>query len=78
NDIILTVNRVNNQPEADKIRLMLGGSPCFSRLFILPFDPEIIQLEPSVNLLFSHPAMIINEIRKLAAAVTDPHNLEAS
>jgi hypothetical protein len=43
----------------------------FSRMIFLPCDPEIIHLEPAVNRLLSRESAFINEIRKLAATITD-------
>jgi CO dehydrogenase maturation factor len=69
-DIILVVNRVGNQAEVDKIREKIGGFTGFSRMIFLPYDPEIIHLEPAVNRLFSRDSAFIDEMRTLAATVT--------
>ena len=69
-DIILVVNRVGNQAEVDKIREIIGGFTGFSRMIFLPYDPEIIHLEPAVNQLLSCESAFIDEMRQLAATVT--------
>jgi len=69
-DIILVVNRVGNQAEVDKIRETIGGFTGFSRMIFLPYDPEIIHLEPAVNQLLSCESAFIDEMRTLAATVT--------
>ena len=69
-DIILVVNRVGNQAEVDKIREIIGGFAGFSRMIFLPYDPEIIPLEPAVNQLLSCESAFIDEMRQLAATVT--------
>jgi hypothetical protein len=40
-------------------------------MIFLPFDPEIIHLEPAVNGLLSRESGFINEIRKLAATISN-------
>ncbi|HUW86270.1 MAG TPA: AAA family ATPase, partial [Methanoregula sp.] len=50
-DIILVVNRVGNQADVDTIHKKMDGFTGFSRIMFLPFDPEIIHLEPAVNRL---------------------------
>lgn len=70
-DIILVVNRVDNQTEVDKIRENEGGFTGFSRMIFLPWDPEIIHLEPAVNRLLSGDAPFIREVRILEKIVTD-------
>lgn len=70
-DIILVVNRVNNQTEVDKIRENEGGFTGFSRMIFLPRDPEIIHLEPAVNRLLSGDATFIREVRILENIVID-------
>jgi len=77
-DIILVVNRVGNQAEVDKIREKMGGFTGFSRMIFLPFDPEIIHLEPAVNRLLSSKSAFMNEMRALAATVTDPGKVRSS
>jgi CO dehydrogenase maturation factor len=66
-DIILVIKRVGNQAEVDKIREIIGGFTGFSRMIFLPYDPEIIHLEPAVNRLLSRQSSFINEIRRLSA-----------
>jgi CO dehydrogenase maturation factor len=68
---ILVVNRIGNPADADKIHQKIGGFTGFSQLVFLPFDPEIIHLEPAVNRLLSRESPFINEIRRLGAIVTD-------
>jgi CO dehydrogenase maturation factor len=70
-NIILVVNRIGYPTDVDKICQKIGGFTGFSQMIFLPFDPEIIHLEPSVNQLLSHEAAFINEIRILAATVTN-------
>jgi CO dehydrogenase maturation factor len=69
--IFLVVNRVCNQEETDKICHKISGFSGFSRIFFLPYDPEIIHLEPAVNRLLSGNAEFIRNLRILAAIVTD-------
>jgi CO dehydrogenase maturation factor len=68
---ILVVNRIGNPADIDKIRQKIGGFTGFSNMIFLPFDPEIIHLEPAVNRLLSRESPFINEIRRLSAIVTD-------
>jgi len=77
-DIILVVNRVGNHADADKIRDKVSGFTGFSRMIFLPFDPEIIHLEPAVNRLLSSKSAFMNEMRALAATVTDPGKVRSS
>jgi len=77
-DIILVVNRVGNQADVDKIREKMGGFTGFSRIIFLPFDPEIIHLEPAVNRLLLCESAFMNEIRTLTATVTDPGEVRSS
>ena len=77
-DIILVVNRVGNQADVDKIRQKMGGFAGFSRMIFLPFDPEIIHLEPAVSRLLVRKSTFIHEIRTLAAAVTDRSEVRSS
>lgn len=69
-DIILAVNRVGNQAEVDKIREKMGGFTEFSRIMFLPFDPEIVRIEPAVNQLLSGDSAFIREVRVLSEMVT--------
>ena len=71
-NIILVVNRVGNPVGADTIHEKMEGCTGFSRSMFLPFDPEIIHLEPAVNHLLSRESAFINEIRALIQTVTDP------
>jgi len=73
---ILVVNRVCNQADVDKIREKMGGFAGFSRIMFLPFDPEIIHLEPAVNRLLLCESAFMNEIRTLTATVTDPGEVQ--
>jgi CO dehydrogenase maturation factor len=70
-NIILVVNRIGNPADIDKIHQKIGGFTGFSNMVFLPFDPEIIHLEPAVNRLLSRESSFINEIRRLSAIVTD-------
>lgn len=67
--IILVVNRVGDQEEAEKIREKMGGSSGFSRMIFLRFDPEIIHLEPAVNRLLAGESAFIDEIHALAGII---------
>jgi CO dehydrogenase maturation factor len=69
-NIILVVNRIGNPADIDKIREKIGGFTGFSHMIFLPFDPEIIHLEPAVNRLLSRESSFINEIRRMSAIVT--------
>ena len=69
-NIILVVNRMGNEAEGEKIRQKIKGFTGFSQMIFLPFDPEIIHLEPSVSRLLSGNSAFINEIRVLSATVT--------
>jgi hypothetical protein len=40
-------------------------------MIFLPFDPEIIHLEPAVNRLLSRESPFINEIRRLSTIVAE-------
>jgi CO dehydrogenase maturation factor len=68
---ILVVNRIGNPADVDKICQKVEGFAGFSHMIFLPFDPEIIHLEPAVNQLLSRESSFINEIRSLIALVTD-------
>ena len=70
-NIILVVNRIGNPADIDKIHQKIGGFTGFSHMIFLPFDPEIIHLEPAVNRLLSSESSFINEIRRLSTIVTD-------
>jgi len=77
-DIILVVNRVGNQVEVDKIHKNMSGFTGFSRMIFLPDDPEIIHLEPAVNRLLSRDSAFTNEIRTLAAIITDREKVRST
>ncbi|HUT38999.1 MAG TPA: AAA family ATPase [Methanoregula sp.] len=77
-DIILVVNRVGNQADADTIHKKMDGFTGFSRIMFLPFDPEIIHLEPAVNRLLSRESAFIDEIRSLTATVTGTGEIRSS
>ena len=49
----------------------MGGFTGFSQMIFLPFNPEIIHLEPAVNRLLSGDAEFIREVRTLAELVTN-------
>jgi CO dehydrogenase maturation factor len=68
---ILVVNRIGNIADVDKICQKVEGFIGFSHMIFLPFDPEIIHLEPAVNQLLSRESALINEIRNLIALVAD-------
>jgi CO dehydrogenase maturation factor len=68
-DIILVVNRVGNLIEAEKIREEMGGLTGFSRMVFLPFDPEIIHLEPAVTHLISGNSVFMHEIHTLGGII---------
>jgi CO dehydrogenase maturation factor len=68
---ILVVNRIGNPADVDKIYRKVVGFTGFSHMIFLPFDPEIIHLEPAVNQLLSRESSFVNEIRSLIALVTD-------
>lgn len=69
-DIVLVVNRAGNQAEVEKIRQKTGGMTGFSQMIFLPYDPEIIHLEPAVSQLLSGDTEFIRKVRNLAKAVT--------
>jgi len=77
-DIILVVNRVGDQADAEKIHGMMGGFTGFSQMIFLPDDPEIIHLEPAVNRLLSRESAFTNEIRTLAATITDREEIRST
>jgi CO dehydrogenase maturation factor len=68
-DIVLIVNREGNPAEAEKIREKMGGSAGFSRMVFLPFDPEIVHLEPAVTHMLSGGSAFMHEIHALAGIV---------
>jgi CO dehydrogenase maturation factor len=70
-DIILVVNRAGKEADSDKIRKKLDGFTGFSRMIFLPFDPEIIHLEPAVSQLISENSAIVREVGVLAEMITD-------
>lgn len=70
-NIILVINRIGNPEDVDKIRQKMGGFTGFSRMIFLPFDPEIIHLEPAVNRMLLRESACINEIRTLSVTVTN-------
>jgi CO dehydrogenase maturation factor len=70
-NIILVVNRIENPADIDKIHQKIGVFTGFSHMVFLPFDPEIIHLEPAVNHLLSRESSFINEIRRLGTIVTE-------
>ncbi len=70
-DIILAINRVGNLADVDKIPERVGGFTGFSRMMFLPFDSEIIHLEPAVNRLLSTDSEFIREVRTLAETITE-------
>jgi CO dehydrogenase maturation factor len=69
-NIILVINRICHPADVDKIRQKMGGFTGFSRMIFLPFDPEIIHLEPAVNRLLSEDSEFTRDIRTLAEIVT--------
>ncbi len=70
-DIILVVNRADNEADIDKIRKKLDGFTGFSRMIFLPFDPGIIHLEPAVSQLVSENSAFVREVRVLSEMITD-------
>jgi CO dehydrogenase maturation factor len=76
-EIILVVNRIDNQADIEKIREKTGGFSGFSQMIFLPFDPEIIHLEPAVNRLLGRESAFMREIRALAAIVTDTREIRS-
>jgi CO dehydrogenase maturation factor len=70
-DIILVVNRVDNQEEVDKIRENIAGFTGFSRMIFLPCCPEIIHLDPSVNRLISGNSEFIRTVKILSEMVSE-------
>ena len=69
-NIILVINRIGNPADVDTIRQKIGGFTGFSRMIFLPFDPEIIHLEPAVNRLLSEDSEFTRDVRTLAEIVT--------
>lgn len=69
-NIILVINRIGNSADINKIHQKMGGFSGFSRMIFLPFDPEIIHLEPAVNRLLSGESAFVNEIHALSSTVT--------
>jgi len=68
-DIILAVNKVDNQADADKIRDKAGGFPGFSRVIFLPFDSGVVHQEPEVSSLLAGESPFVREVRTLASMV---------
>jgi len=68
-DIILVVNRVGDQSEVEKIQKEMGRSTEFSRMVFLPFNPEIIHLEPAVNRILEGQSAFIDEIHALGGII---------
>ncbi len=68
-DIILVVNRVGNQAEVERIHQKTGKMTGFSQMVFLPYNPEIIHLEPAVSQILSGDAEFIRKVRNLAKAV---------
>jgi len=77
-DIILVMNKAGRQADVDKIREKMGGFTGFSRMIFLPVDPEIIHLEPAVYQLLSRESAFTNEIRTLAATITDREEVQST
>ena len=67
--IILVVNRVGDQAEVEKIREKMGGLTGFSRVIFLPFDPEIVNLEPAVTGMLSGRSVFLHEIQTLTGII---------
>jgi CO dehydrogenase maturation factor len=67
--IILVVNRVGDQAEVEKIREKMGGLTGFSRVIFLPFDPEIVNLEPAVTGMLSGRSVFLHEIQALTGII---------
>jgi CO dehydrogenase maturation factor len=70
-NIILVVNRISNPADIDKIFQKIVGFTGFSQMIFLPYDPEIIHLEPAVNRLLSRESPFINEIHRLSTIVAE-------
>jgi CO dehydrogenase maturation factor len=69
NDVILAVNRADDQTDINRINQRLGDYGEFSRTIFLPYDPEIIRLEPAVGPLLSYESVFVREVRTLSALV---------
>jgi CO dehydrogenase maturation factor len=69
NDIILTVNRTDDQTDIHRISQRVGDPGEFSRMVLLPFDPEVIQREPAVGSLLSDKSLFIKEVRTLVTMI---------
>ncbi|HET6581167.1 MAG TPA: cobyrinic acid a,c-diamide synthase, partial [Methanoregula sp.] len=80
-EVILAVNRVGNQTDAEKLREKTGGFPGFSRLIFLPFDSGVVSEEPVVISHLAGGSTFIRSVRTLAAMITSgvqfgPQNFE--
>jgi CO dehydrogenase maturation factor len=69
NDIILAVNRADDRMDIHRIYQRVGNPGEFSRMILLPFDPEVVHFEPAVGSLLSNESIFIREVRKLATMV---------
>lgn len=69
NDIILVVNRTDDQTDLNQIYQRVGDPKDFSRVFLLPFDPEVISHEPAVSSLLADTSVFFREVRTLATLV---------
>jgi CO dehydrogenase maturation factor len=69
NDIILAVNRADDQTDIHRISQRMGDPGEFSGMVLLPFDPEVIQREPAVGSLLSDKSLFINEVRTLVTMI---------
>jgi len=79
-EVILAVNRVGNQADAEKIREKTGNFPGFSRLIFLPFDSGVVHEEPSVSSLLGGESIFTRRVGTLAAMINSsvqsgPQNL---
>ena len=69
NDIILVVNRTDSQTDLNRIYERVGDPADFSRVFLIPFDPEVVSHEPAVSSLPADTSVFYREVRTLATLV---------
>jgi CO dehydrogenase maturation factor len=68
-EVILVVNRAGRHDDEDHIRQKIGDVTAFTRIILLPDDPEIFGFEPSVKELLLSESTFVEKLRDLAAII---------
>ncbi|WAC04229.1 MAG: AAA family ATPase [Methanoregula sp.] len=76
--VVFVVNRAAGQEDEGKIGRKVQELEEFSRLFYLPFNQEVLRIEPEVSGLLEQKSPFVNNLRILAAAITGQVDLVSS